>query len=67
MGLQVNIKKTKALDIIKLREGLFLVSIGRPSLGVKLLGGAVSRDASFISNLAIKKAENAVNLMCLLP
>ena len=34
---------------------------------VKLLGGAVSRDSSFIRSLAIKRAENAVNLMRLLP
>lgn len=33
---------------------------------VKLLGGAVSRDASFICSLAIKRAQNAVNLMRLL-
>ncbi|PWA56706.1 reverse transcriptase domain-containing protein [Artemisia annua] len=37
------------------------------SLGVKLLGGAVSRDADFISGLAIKRAVNAVDLMSLLP
>ncbi|XP_052622515.1 uncharacterized protein LOC128127844 [Lactuca sativa] len=71
LGLQLNIKKTElfwpSCDGRKLREGLFLFGIGRPPLGVKLLGGVVSRDASFISNLAIKRAEDAVNLMRLLP
>ena len=71
LGLQLNIKKTElfwpSCDGKKLWEGLFPADIGRPPLGVKLLGGAVSRDASFIRNLAIKKAENTVNLMCVLP
>ena len=71
LGLQLNIKKTElfwpSCDGRKLREGLFPVDIGRPPLGVKLLGGAVSRDASFIRNLAIKRSENAMNLMRLLP
>ncbi|GJR94893.1 putative reverse transcriptase domain-containing protein [Tanacetum coccineum] len=57
----------RVLDIIKLREGLFLVDIQRPSLGVKLLVGAVSRDASFICGLAMRRAVNAVDLMSLLP
>ncbi|GJW29614.1 hypothetical protein Tco_0046489 [Tanacetum coccineum] len=51
---------------MKLREGLFPVDIRRPSSGVKLLGGAVSRDADFISGLAMRRAANAVNLMSLL-
>ncbi|GJX60343.1 hypothetical protein Tco_0291733 [Tanacetum coccineum] len=58
---------SKVLDIIKLREGLFLVDIRRPSLSVKLLGGAVSIDADFISGLAMRRAANAVDLMSLLP
>ena len=36
-------------------------------MGVKLLGGAVSRDGSFIEGLAMKKAAKAVELMHLLP
>ncbi|GJS78910.1 hypothetical protein Tco_0728791 [Tanacetum coccineum] len=58
---------SKVLDVIKLREGLFPIDIRRPSSGVKLLGGAVSRDADFISGLAIRRAANAVDLMSLLP
>ncbi|GKA84855.1 hypothetical protein Tco_0806509 [Tanacetum coccineum] len=45
----------------------FLVDIQRPSLGVKLLEGAVSRDADFISGLAMRRAVNVVDLMGLLP
>ena len=36
-------------------------------MGVKLLGGAVSRDANFINGLAMRRAANAVDLMSLLP
>ncbi|GJY32932.1 hypothetical protein Tco_0417401 [Tanacetum coccineum] len=39
----------------------------RPSLGVKLLGGVVSRNTYFISGMAMRRATNAVNLMSLLP
>jgi hypothetical protein len=42
------------------------VDIGRSTLGVKLLGGAVSRDKGFIEGLAMKKASRAVELMHLL-
>nr|GFB46026.1 hypothetical protein [Tanacetum cinerariifolium] len=38
-----------------------------PSSGMKLLGGAVSRDVDFISGLAMRRAANAVYLMGLLP
>ncbi|KAJ0856068.1 putative reverse transcriptase domain, DNA/RNA polymerase superfamily [Helianthus annuus] len=71
LGLELNIKKTElfwpSCDGSKFREGLFPKDIGRPLVGVKLLGGAVSRDASFISGLAKKRAAKAVDLMRLLP
>ncbi|GKB22508.1 hypothetical protein Tco_0861909 [Tanacetum coccineum] len=54
-------------SVRELREGLFPVDVRSPSLGVKLLGGAVSRDADFISGLAMRKAANVVDLMSLLP
>ncbi|GJW61100.1 putative reverse transcriptase domain-containing protein [Tanacetum coccineum] len=57
----------EVLDIIKLREGLFHVDIRRPPLGVKLLGGAISRDANFISGMSMRRYANAVDLMNLLP
>ncbi|GJT27747.1 hypothetical protein Tco_0908022, partial [Tanacetum coccineum] len=53
------------LDIIK---GLFPVDIlAFLSSGVRLLGGAVSTNAYFISGLVIRRAANAVDLMSLLP
>ena len=70
-GLELNIKKTElfwpSCDGRKLRQGLFPADIGRPKVGVKLLGGAVSRDRDFISGLAMRRAANAVELMRLLP
>ncbi|GKA07259.1 hypothetical protein Tco_0686483 [Tanacetum coccineum] len=51
----------------KVKDGLFPRDIRRPKLGVKLLGGEVSRDAGFISSLAVKRASRAVELMSLLP
>jgi len=71
LGLELNIKKTElfwpSCDGLKNRKGLFPADIGRPVLGVKLLGGAVSRDAGFIGRLAMKRAASAVDLMGLLP
>jgi len=46
---------------------LFPADIGRPTLGVKLLRGAVSRDKCFIEGLAMKRASRAAELMHLLP
>ncbi|GJR72939.1 putative reverse transcriptase domain-containing protein [Tanacetum coccineum] len=48
-------------------EGLFPNDIGRLTLGVKLLGGEISRDAGFISSLAVKRASRAMEQMSLLP
>ncbi|GJX34129.1 hypothetical protein Tco_0245686 [Tanacetum coccineum] len=56
----------RVLDIIMV-SGIFPFDIRRPSLGVKLLRGAVSRDADFISGLAMRRAVNSVDLMGLLP
>ncbi|GJR41782.1 hypothetical protein Tco_1309885 [Tanacetum coccineum] len=71
LGLELNIKKTEifwpSCNGMKLHEGLFPVNIRRPSSGVKLLGGAISRDTNFISGLAMRRAANAVDLMSLLP
>ncbi|GJT54578.1 hypothetical protein Tco_0989632, partial [Tanacetum coccineum] len=71
LGLELNIKKTKifwpSCNGMKLHKGLFPVDIRRPSSGLKLLGGAISRDADFISGLAIRTAANVVDLMGLLP
>uniref|UniRef100_A0A251SLN7 Putative reverse transcriptase domain-containing protein n=1 Tax=Helianthus annuus TaxID=4232 RepID=A0A251SLN7_HELAN len=50
-------------DATQVQEGLFPRGIGRPVLGVKLLGGVVSRDAEFISSMALKRANCTVELM----
>ncbi|XP_021979313.1 uncharacterized protein LOC110875423 [Helianthus annuus] len=67
LGLQLNIKKIEVFwptcNGVKVQEGLFPRGIGRPVLGVKLLGGVVSRDAEFISSMALKRANCAVELM----
>ncbi|GJY64655.1 putative reverse transcriptase domain-containing protein [Tanacetum coccineum] len=71
LGLELNIKKTEVFwpscNGVKVKEGLFPRDIGRPTLGVKLLGGAVSQDAGFISSLAVKRASRAVERMSLIP
>lgn len=71
LGLELNIKKTEVFwpscNGVKVQVGMFPCGIGRPTLGVKLLGGAVSRDAGFISSLAVKRASRAVELMGCLP
>ncbi|GKC61820.1 hypothetical protein Tco_1089418 [Tanacetum coccineum] len=71
LGLELNIKKTEVFwpscNGVNVKEGLFPRDIRRPTLGVKLLGGAISRDAGFISSLTVKRASRAVELMSLLP
>ena len=71
LGLELNIHKIEifwpSCDDNKHRRGLFRTEIGRPALGVKLLGGAVSRDKGFIEGLAMKRASRAAELMHLLP
>ncbi|GKF64373.1 putative reverse transcriptase domain-containing protein, partial [Tanacetum coccineum] len=46
LGLELNIKKTEVFwpscNGVKVKEGLFPRDIGRPTLGVKLIDGAVS-------------------------
>ncbi|GKC24650.1 hypothetical protein Tco_1026800, partial [Tanacetum coccineum] len=70
LGLELNIKKTEIFwtlcNGMKLREGLFPIDIRRPSSGVKLLRGAVSRDTNFISGLAMRRVAHAVDLISLL-
>ncbi|KAK9052651.1 hypothetical protein SSX86_029281 [Deinandra increscens subsp. villosa] len=71
LGLELNVRKTEVFwptcNGVKVKEGVFPSGIGRPKLGVKLLGGAVSRDDGFISSLAVKRATGAVDLMRCLP
>ncbi|KAK1411384.1 hypothetical protein QVD17_37932 [Tagetes erecta] len=71
LGLRLNIRKTEifwpSCNGLKKAPGLFPSDISRPVGGVKLLGGAVSRDAGFIQSLATKRALRAVELMKRLP
>ncbi|GJZ88958.1 putative reverse transcriptase domain-containing protein [Tanacetum coccineum] len=68
-GMEVEDETETAITLIHLfilwttEDG---ISILQPSSGVKLPGGAVSRDADFISGLAMRRAANAVDLMGLL-
>ncbi len=70
MGLHLNLSKTEVFwpscDGQKQRVDLFPAALRRPPTGVKLLGGAVSRDGHFIQDLAMKRAIKAVDLMRLL-
>ncbi|GJW52225.1 putative reverse transcriptase domain-containing protein [Tanacetum coccineum] len=69
LGLELNIKKTEifwpSCNGVNLRAGLFPVDIQRSSLDVKLLGGAVSRDANYISGMAMRRAMTVVDFMSL--
>jgi hypothetical protein len=71
LGLHLNIRKIEifwpSCNGNKLRQGLFPSDIGKPVLGIKLLGGVVSRDKRFIEGVAMKRAVRAVELMHLLP
>ncbi|PNY08524.1 hypothetical protein L195_g005051 [Trifolium pratense] len=71
LGLTLNIRKTEifwpSCDGSKLREGWSPSDIGRSMLGVKLLGGAVSRDKGFIEGVTVKRAVRTIELMHLLP
>ncbi|XP_026454166.1 uncharacterized protein LOC113355509 [Papaver somniferum] len=65
LGLILNIRKTEIFwpSCDERRDGMFHVGISRPDNGVKLLGGVVSLDVEFVKELAIRRAEKAVNLM----
>jgi hypothetical protein len=71
LGLHLNIRKMEIFwpsgDGSKLRKGLFSSDIGKSLSGVKLLGGAVSRDKGFIEEVVMKRVVKAVELMHLLP
>jgi len=71
LDLELNIRKTEifwpSCDGNKHRGGFFPADIGRPAFGVKLLGGAVSRDKGFIEGLAMKITSRTAELMHLLP
>lgn len=66
-GLFLNINKTEifwpSADPRSYLEDVFPPNIGRPELGVKLLGGPVSLDQQYCSNMVVNKVEKTVHLM----
>lgn len=66
-GLHLNVRKTEvfcpSIDPRSTLDGVFPLDIGRPSNGVKLLGGPVSLDPSFISDMMLTRVNKTVQLM----
>ncbi|GKF00819.1 hypothetical protein Tco_0027742, partial [Tanacetum coccineum] len=66
-GLHLNVDKTEIFwpkeDPRSRVEGVFPHNISRPLHGVKLLGGAVSVDFGFCSELAMKRVSKTIVLM----
>ncbi|XP_026444126.1 uncharacterized protein LOC113344342 [Papaver somniferum] len=66
-GLHLNIKKTEifwpSFDPCSILEGVFPKYIGRPSKGVKLLGGQVSLDLDFMSDMVLGRVNKTIQLM----
>ena len=64
LGLELNIRKIEifwpSCDGSKFCEDLFPSEIERSMLGMKLLGGVVSRDDGFIKELSKKRASKAI-------
>ncbi|XP_026383845.1 uncharacterized protein LOC113279368 [Papaver somniferum] len=67
IGLDLNIQKTElfwpSFDVRSTQVGVFPADIVRPSVGVKLLGGPVSLDASFCSQLVFDRVHKSMQLM----
>ncbi|KAL5727948.1 hypothetical protein ACHQM5_001085 [Ranunculus cassubicifolius] len=66
-GLVLNINKTELFwpteDPRTREQGLFPENIARPVDGVKLLGGPVSTDLGFCSELSMKRVDKTISLM----
>ncbi|XP_026442067.1 uncharacterized protein LOC113341381 [Papaver somniferum] len=66
-GLHLNVKKTEVFwpstDPRSTADGVFPADIGRPSNGVKLLGGPMSLDLNFISDMMLSRVNKTVQLM----
>ncbi|XP_026410584.1 uncharacterized protein LOC113305798 [Papaver somniferum] len=66
-GIHLNIKKTEifwlVVDPRSLDDSVFPLDIGRPFIGVKLLGGSVSFDLQFCSDLIWARVDKTVTLM----
>lgn len=66
-GLFLNVTKTEIFwpttDLRSFEEGVFPSNISRPEFGVKLLGGLVSLNQQFCSNMVVGRVEKTLNLM----
>lgn len=66
-GLHLNVKKTEvfwpSIDPRSTADGVFPADIGRPSNGVKLLGGPVSLDLNFIIDMMLRRVHKTIQLM----
>ncbi|KAL5718570.1 hypothetical protein ACHQM5_011457 [Ranunculus cassubicifolius] len=66
-GLVLNVSKTELFwpveDPRSRFEGLFPMNIARPEHGVKLLGGPVSTDLNFCSNISMARVDKTIALM----
>ncbi|XP_026459935.1 uncharacterized protein LOC113360664 [Papaver somniferum] len=66
-GLHLNVKKTEvfwpSIDPRSTADGVFPRDIGRPTNGVELLGGPVSLDLNFISDMMLTRVNKNVQLM----
>ncbi|XP_026433393.1 uncharacterized protein LOC113330794 isoform X2 [Papaver somniferum] len=67
VGLDLNIHKIElfwpSFDESSTQVGVFPADIGRPSVGVELLGGPVSLDTSFCNQLVLDKVHKTTQLM----
>ena len=67
MGVELNISKTKVfwptVDPRISKDGLFPWDIGRPHIGSKLFGGAISMNVGFIEDFVSKRVSKFVELM----
>lgn len=66
-GLHLNISKTELFwpspDPRSYFQGVFPDDIGRPTVGVKLLGGPVSLDTQFCSDMVMARVHKTLQLM----
>ncbi|XP_026397441.1 uncharacterized protein LOC113292800 isoform X1 [Papaver somniferum] len=66
-GLYLNLSKTELFwpspDPRCSEDGLFPANIGKASTGVKLLGGPVSLDAQFCSNMVLNRVDKTIQMM----
>lgn len=67
VGLHLNVEKIElfwpSTATRSLQDGIFPADIGRSSIGVKLLGGPVSLNAKFCSQMVLERVQKTLQLM----